>query len=273
MSKPHLKDPFLFKELSFPLPPKIPPHSAPPSSPSSPNWVAPSDHQQAQIKVPFLTLAQCQALEWHLRQRQLQLQWGLPAVFQRSQHTQSPGQYKLCDKAQSPETGKTSWPGKSSSVLTRELCFFPEHGRRLLGFHLQRQLIHHRWGLPQKIQQSIQLFLSPTDQQTLSWNSTAQANVTVPQPTALEVIGAGDPFSPVTDPVSGPMPHFLNQAKAILQSHINSKRGQIHQGKVPACVYSSWECIIPGGLEGAPFTCIPESKPLEGQPATDSDLQ
>ncbi|XP_070446453.1 protein SPATA31F1-like isoform X1 [Equus przewalskii] len=274
MSKSHLKDPFLFKELSFPpLPPKIPPHSAPPSSPSSPNWVAPSDHQQAQIKVPFLTLAQCQALEWHLRQRQLQLQWGSPAVFQRSQHTQSPGQYNLCDKAQSPETGKTSSPGKSSSVLTRELRFFPEHGRRLLGFHLQRQLIHHRWGLPQKIQQSIQLFLSPTDQQTLSWNSTAQANVTVTQPTALEVIGAGDPFSPVTDPVSGPVPHFLNQAKTILQSHINSKRGQIHQGKVPACVYSSWECIIPGGLEGAPFTCIPESKPLEGQPATDSDLQ
>ncbi|XP_014641511.1 PREDICTED: protein FAM205A-like [Ceratotherium simum simum] len=75
------------------------------------------------------------------------------------------------------------------------------------------------------------------------------------------------------DPVSVPVPHLLDQAKAILQSHINSKRGQIHQGKVPACVYSSWECIIPGGLEGAPLTCIPESKPLERQAATDSDLQ
>ena len=120
MSKPPLKDPFLFKELSFlPLMPKTPPQSAPPSSPSSPNWIAPPEHQQAQINIPFLTLDECEALEWHLLQRQLQLQWGLPDVFQRNQHTQSPVQYKPCDKAQSAETVKTSWPGQPISVLTR----------------------------------------------------------------------------------------------------------------------------------------------------------
>uniref|UniRef100_A0A8C0NFD8 Uncharacterized protein n=2 Tax=Canis lupus familiaris TaxID=9615 RepID=A0A8C0NFD8_CANLF len=70
-----------------------------------------------------------------------------------------------------------------------------------------------------------------------------------------------------------PMPHLFDQAKAILQSHINSKCGQIHQGKVPACVCSSWQCIIPGGLQVAPFTCIPESKPLELQATTDPALQ
>ncbi|XP_040488260.1 protein FAM205A [Ursus maritimus] len=140
-------------------------------------------------------------------------------------------------------------------------------------FHLQQQLIHHRWGLPQKIQESIQLLLSPTDQSTLSWSSTALANVHAPQPTALEATGAGDPSPPITDPVSVPMPHLFDQAKAILQSHINSKCGQIHQGKVPARVYSSWQCIIPGGLQVAPFTCIPESKPLELQAATDPALQ
>ncbi|XP_035937234.2 protein SPATA31F1-like [Halichoerus grypus] len=274
MSKHPLKDPFLFKELSIlPLLPKTPPQSATPSSPSSPNWVIPSDYQQPQISVPFLTLAECDALEWHLLQRQLQLQWGLPAVFQRPQRTQNPMQYRPCGKAQSPETVKTSWPVKPITVLTRELVFFPEHARRLLEFHLQRQLIHHRWGLPQKIQESIQLLLSPTDQSTLSWSSTALANVHAPQSTALKATGAGDPFSPITDPVSVPMPHLFDQAKAILQSHINSKCGQIHQGKVPARVYSSWQCIIPGGLQVAPFTCIPESKPLELQVATDPALK
>ncbi|XP_008693439.2 protein FAM205A-like [Ursus maritimus] len=274
MPKHPLKDPFLFKELSIlPLLPKTPPQSATPSSPSSPNWVIQSDYQQPQISVPFLTLAECDALEWHLLQRQLQLQWGLPAVFQRPQHTQNPMKYKPCGKTQSPETVKTSWPVKPITVLTRELVFFPEHARRLLEFHLQRQLIHHRWGLPQKIQESIQLLLSPTDQSTLSWSSTALANVHAPQPTALEATGAGDPSPPITDPVSVPMPHLFDQAKAILQSHINSKCGQIHQGKVPARVYSSWQCIIPGGLQVAPFTCIPESKPLELQAATDPALQ
>ncbi|KAB0391876.1 hypothetical protein E2I00_013033, partial [Balaenoptera physalus] len=252
MSKPPLKDPFLFKELSFlPLMPKTAPQSAPPSSPSSPNWIAPPEHQQAQINIPFLTLDECEALEWHLLQRQLQLQWGLPDVFQRNQHTQSPVQYKPCDKAQSAETVKTSWPGQPISVLTR----------RLLEFHLQRQLIHHHWGLPQKIQQSIHLLLTALD------------NVNVPQPIALEGTGVGNPLPAVKDPVSVPMPHLFDQAKAILQSHIDSKCGQIHQGKVPVCICGSWECRIPGGLEVAPFTCTPESKPLELQAANDPDKQ
>lgn len=134
-------------------------------------------------------------------------------------------------------------------------------------------MIHHRRGLPQKIQQSIHLLLSPADEQTLSWSSTALDNVDVPHPTALEGTGVGNPFPAVKDPGSVPMPHLSDQAKAILQSYIDSKRGQIHQGKVPVCVCGSWECRIPGVLEVAPFTCTPESKPLELQAANDPDKQ
>ncbi|KAM5328173.1 protein SPATA31F1-like [Glossophaga mutica] len=272
LSRLPLKDPFLLKDLSFlPLLPKTPPQAHPPSPPSSPNWVMPCDHPPAQVNVPFLTLAQCEALEWHLLQRQLQRQCTWPAVFQRAQHTQSPVAYKYGDTAQSPETVKTSWPGKPISILTRELLLLPDHARRLLGFHLQRQLIHHRWGLPPKIQQSFQLVLSPTHQQTPSWSSTALATVSGPHPSALEAIGAGDTFSTFKDRVL--MPHLFDQVKAILKSHIDSKCGQIHQGKVPDHVYRSCECIIPGGLEVATFTCIPENKPLELQAATDTDLQ
>ncbi|KAM7241082.1 hypothetical protein CapIbe_007654 [Capra ibex] len=276
MSKPHLKDPFLLKdskELSFlPLLPKTPTQSTPLSSLSCQDCVAPSDHQQAHINVPFLTLDECEALEWHLLQRQLQLQWDLPDVFQRDQHVQSPVQCKPSDKAQSSETLKTSWSGQPVSVLTREPVF-PQHTRRLLEYHLQRQLIHHRWGLPQKIQQSIQLLRSPTNQQTIPWSSTALDSVNGPQPTSLGATGADDPFSPIVDPLSVPMPHLFDKAKAILQGHIASRCGQIHQGNIPASVYRSWECIIPGGLEVTPFSCILESKPLELQAAADQDLQ
>ena len=122
MSKPHLKDPFLLKdpkELSFlPLLPKTPTQSTPLSSLSCQDCVAPSDHQQAHINVPFLTLDECEALEWHLLQRQLQLQWDLPDVFQRDQHVQSPVQCKPSDKAQSSETLKTSWSGQPG-ILSR----------------------------------------------------------------------------------------------------------------------------------------------------------
>ncbi|XP_050616699.1 protein FAM205A isoform X4 [Macaca thibetana thibetana] len=172
----------------------------------------------------------------------------------------------------SPEVLRLLEPGKSISVLTRELLFFPEHARKLLEFHIQKQLIHHRWGLPQKIQQSIHLLLTSTNQQTVSYSSTALANVSIPQPVALEANGACDVLSPTVAPVSVPMPHLLTQAKAILQNHMDSKCGQIHQGKIPACVHRSRDCRIPGVLAVAPLPCIPESQVLELQAASDPDL-
>ncbi|XP_015347887.1 LOW QUALITY PROTEIN: protein FAM205A-like [Marmota marmota marmota] len=279
--KSPLNGPLLFNEL-HPLLSNTPPESAPASPlaslpasppaspPTSPNWMSPSENQ---VSVPFLTTAECEALEWHLLQRQLQLQWDLPAVFQRSQHAPGPKQYETCDKIQPSETMKTSCPGKSFSVLTRELLFFPEHARRLLEFHLQKQLIHHRWGLPPKIQQSIQLLLSSTDQQTLTWSSTALPRVSMPPLATLDDSEAGVLFSPMVAQMPTPMPHLFAQAKEILQSHIDSKCGQIHQGQVPACVFSSWECRIPGGLAVAPFPCIPQSQHPELQAASEPDPQ
>ncbi|XP_037349036.1 protein FAM205A-like [Talpa occidentalis] len=262
MSKLPLNDPFPFKELSFlPFPPKTPPQPAPPPYPSSPNQSAPSDHPQAHTNIPFLTRAECEALEWHVLQRHLQLQWGSPAVFQRSQHALSPAPHKSWDRAPSPETLKTSWPGQPVSVLTKDILLFPEQARRLLDFHLQRQLIHNRWGLPQKIQQSFQLLLS-IDQQPLAWRSAALASEGV----SREPAGTVGPFPPFKDPVPVPMPHLFAQAQEILQNHIDSKCGQIQQEKVPLGVGGSWECETPGGQ-----TCSPESEPSELQAASDPD--
>ncbi|KAG8505906.1 Protein FAM205A, partial [Galemys pyrenaicus] len=265
MAKLPLKDPFLLKELSLlPCPPETPAQSAPPCSPPPPNQVAPSDRQQAHSNIPFLTLAECEALEWHVLQRHLQLQWGLPAVFQRSQQALGPAPYRSCDKARSPEALKTSWPGTPISLLPRDLLLCPEQARRLLGFHLQRQLIHSRWGLPQKIQQSFQLLLS-ADQQPLAWSaSTAPASDSVAQAAALDATGTGAP----SDPVPVPMPHLFAQAQEILQSHIDSKCGQIQQERVPVCVGGSWDSGVPGDQ-----TCSPASEPSEPQAAGDPDPQ
>ncbi|XP_003470741.1 protein SPATA31F1 [Cavia porcellus] len=270
MFKPPLKESLLFKELYFhPLLPKTPPEINSPFATPSPNSVSPAEHQQAHISVPFLTPAECETLEWHLLQRQFQPQWGLPAVTQRSRHAHSSVRSEPCDKAQAPKPMNMSWPGKPVSVLTRKLHFFPEHTRRLLEFHFQKQLIHLRWGLPEKIQQSFQLLLSSADQKTLSRSSPTLPNMSVPQPTGK---GDGDPFSPLLAQVSIPMPHLFSQAKAKLQNHIDSKCGQIHQGNVPCRVYSSWEGIVPGVLAVAPFPCTPQGQPLALQAASDPDL-
>ncbi|XP_048204148.1 protein FAM205A [Perognathus longimembris pacificus] len=262
MSSPFVKDHHLFKEFSY-LPLLSQPclESPQPSSPPCPTEESPSQHQETPI-IPFLTQAECEALEWHLLQRQLQLQWGLPAAFQRPQHAQSPMQCEMCNKAQSLKIQKTLRSEKLS-ILTRELFFFPEHSRRLLGFHLQKHLIHLRWGLPEKIQKSIQLLLSSTGQQPLSWSSRALPNVSTSQPGAPEAKGDGCVFSPMMSKVSVPMPHLFVQAQAMLQSHIDSKCGQIHQGKVPVLVHSSWECRIPEVLAMAPFPDMLQGQLLE----------
>ncbi|XP_006835077.1 PREDICTED: protein FAM205A-like [Chrysochloris asiatica] len=262
--------PLLFNEPSFlPLLPNNLSQSVSPSSPPTPNWVSPPDHEQIQIHVPFLTLAECDVLEWHLLQKQLQRRWDLSPVFQRPPHAQKPMKYGACDTAQSPETMEAFWSGKSVSVLPRELLFFPDHARRLLEFHLQKQLIYHHWGLPQKIKQSIQLFLSPTDQQQLPWSSSVLDNASVPKSAVPQTNGVSDPFSPTLAPVSFLMPHSpcLAQAKSILQSHINSKYWQIRQGSVPTRVCISWDCRIPGSLAGPSFPCIPRL-----QEAADTNL-
>ncbi|XP_052572904.1 LOW QUALITY PROTEIN: protein FAM205A-2-like [Peromyscus californicus insignis] len=266
------KDPDLLKESPpFPLLPHTLPKVAPPSSSTSNEPLY--EHQDAQLSVPFLTLAECKTLEWHLLQRQLQIRWGLPGVTPRSPYVQSHIQYKPCNKTKPHETLKASCPGKSFSVLTRDLFFIPDHTRRLLEFHLQKHLIHLRWGLPQRIQRSIHSLLSSTDQQSRSRSSRALPNVSIPPPGHPEADGSGDMFALAMDRLSVPMPHFFVQAKAMLKSHVDSKCDQIHQGKVPACVQSSWECRTPRILAvGTPFSKISPGQPLELQAENDSDL-
>ncbi|XP_055973402.1 protein SPATA31F1-like [Sorex fumeus] len=275
LSRLPMKDHFLFQKLSLlPLLPKTPPQSVQPSFQPSSNEIPSSERQETQNNVPFLTLAECEALEWHLLQKQFQLQWGLPAIFQGSQHVLSPMQHMPYDKSPSSGTVETSWPQEPTSVHTRGFLFFLEHSRRPLDFHLQRQLIHHPWSLYEKTQQPRKLVLSHNDQQPLSWRKTGvDTNVSVSKPTDLEATLAGEPFSHLMHTEVVHTPHLFAQAKAILQSHIHSKCGQILQGNVPACIYSSWGHSIPENLKVAPFTCIPESKNLELQAATDSGSQ
>ncbi|XP_026642600.1 protein FAM205A-2-like isoform X2 [Microtus ochrogaster] len=266
--EPSCKDPQLLKEASpFLLPPHLPPTAAPPSSASpKESWY----ECQTQINVPCLTLAECKTLEWHLLQRQLQLQWGQPAVIPGSPYEQSHIQYKPYNKAKPHETLKASWARKSFSVLTRDLVFIPEPVRRLLELHLQKQLIHLRWGLPQRIQRSIHLVPSSPGQQPRG----ALPNVSILQPGDPKADGSGDMFAVAVDRGSVPTPHLFSQAQAMLKTHVDSKYGQIHQGKVPACVQSSRECRIPRSLSvGASFSNIPASRHLELQAKSNPDLQ
>uniref|UniRef100_A0A8C2QMA3 FAM205A n=1 Tax=Cricetulus griseus TaxID=10029 RepID=A0A8C2QMA3_CRIGR len=257
-------DPRHTKELSLPFLPQTPCKSALPSSLASPDVKTSHEHEELQFLVPFLTLAECEALERHVLERQVKLQWGLSGVFLRNQYRQ---RHTLCEPHGKAKTVKASWPRNAFSYPTRKFSF-PEHVRRLLEFHLQKQLIHIRWGLPQRIQRSIHLLLSSANEHALSCSrSRALSSVSIPKPGSPEADGSGDRFASAVD--KGPilMPHLFVQAKAMLKSHFDSKCDQIHQGKVPAQVWSSWECKI----TTVPFSWIPQSQHLKLYPESKSN--
>ncbi|XP_052031740.1 protein FAM205A [Apodemus sylvaticus] len=248
---------------------KTPRKSALPSSPTPPNAKTPCEHEGTQITVPFLTLAECETLERHLLEKQLKIQWGLPALFLQNQYTQS---RMPCEAQGKAKTAKTLLDRKSFSYPTREL--FPEHARRLLEFHLQKQLIHLRWGLPQRIQRSIHMLLS-SDQPSLSCRDSMLPSASMLQPGKPEADGSGDMFSPTAGEEPIPMPHLFAEAREMLKSHVDSKCEQIHEGKIPAQVWSSWECRIPGSLAAmAPFPWVPQDqcRKLQAESKSNTDL-
>lgn len=117
------------------------------------------------------------------------------------------------------------------------------------------------------------MLLSPTDQRSLSCRDSRLPNVSISQPGKPEADGSGDMYSPTAGKGSIPMPQLFAKAKVILKSHIDAKCEQILEGKVPACVQSSWECRFPGNLAaGTLFPNIPQGQPLELQTENKPDL-
>lgn len=179
----------------------------------------------------------------------------------------------LCEAPSEAKTVKTSLARKPFLHPTRDI--FPEHTVRLLEFHLQKQLIHLRWGLPQRIQRSMNMLLSSTDPQSLPCGSSSLPNVSISQPGKPEANGPGDMFSLTAGKGTIPMPHLFAKTREMLKSHVDSKCEQIREGKVPAQVWKSWECKIPGSLATvAPFPWIPQGqcRKLQAESKSDPDL-
>ncbi|XP_029776031.1 spermatogenesis-associated protein 31A6-like [Suricata suricatta] len=95
-------------------------------------------------KSQFLIPTEIQHPEWPLLQRQLESGWALSSVIKRSQEVFSVFTSNL------PED---SW---AVSLLPENFPISPEL-RKQLEQHLQKWLIQHRWELPRKIQESLEL--------------------------------------------------------------------------------------------------------------------
>ncbi|XP_003761844.3 protein FAM205A [Sarcophilus harrisii] len=221
---------FLFNELSFlPLVPQL----TPPPSPPAPMGSIIKTPEETQINVPFLSVGECETLEWHLLQRQLQVMWGLPPLMQ----AQSPLNQDLCEADQ---VLMPPWHKMNVSVLTRELFFFPDHARRLLELHFQRRLLQHQLEPSLSIQESASLLLSPGDQLQVPESALSNVHVRIHQNENSQ-LGMLQPASPILIPARFLEPEIYAKAKEIVQMHIEKKCLQIKQGIFPDIICGSWD--------------------------------
>ncbi|XP_039211334.1 protein FAM205A [Crotalus tigris] len=113
------------------------------------------------IVLSFLPIEERDLLEFHIQRKKIQHAWGLPLMVLRSLHVFAP--YLL----QSERTiGKTTSRTprreiRDLQILSQELNFLSIEVKQRLEAHLRHRTSAHRWGLPERVQQSLRAFLPP----------------------------------------------------------------------------------------------------------------
>ncbi|XP_042717413.2 uncharacterized protein LOC122174791 [Chrysemys picta bellii] len=103
---------------------------------------------------PLVTAEARDRLERHILRQKLQREWGLPRVVQRSLGAFTP----LPPARGPPRRGQA--PARES-VATGSLVFLRAETRERLESHVRKLALERRWGLPQRILESLRMFLPP----------------------------------------------------------------------------------------------------------------
>ncbi|CAM4540257.1 unnamed protein product [Caretta caretta] len=126
--------------------------------PSAPRLPGPSAVRRPGLELaeqgtPFLSTASRHSLEWHIRSKKLQHQWGLPPVLQRSLAA-------FLAPAPPPSARPARRP-REVAIGPQELPFLCSSARRELESHLITVQAQHCWGLPGRVQASLHRFMPP----------------------------------------------------------------------------------------------------------------
>ncbi|XP_044835843.1 protein FAM205A-like [Mauremys mutica] len=190
-------------------------------------------------ELPFLPPGAREELELHVRKKRLQHEWELPLIIQKSMRglmaaPPGPGQ----PKAPPPADGDVA-------VLQPELSFLREGSRRELELSLRKRLMHRRWGLPRRIQESVWLLQPASAPAEFRPRSCTEKDAEGPfllpwhKSTVHLERGVGKARRVVTAP--HPWLSLGCDAQEQLQIHVAKKCVETRLGAVPAAVRHSWQ--------------------------------
>ncbi|MGH0181737.1 UNVERIFIED_CONTAM: hypothetical protein FKN15_007652 [Acipenser sinensis] len=124
-----------------PLPPRIKPSGAPVVFEA--------------VDTPFLSKEVRDNLEFHVKRKKLQHQWGLPMMVQESLNAFIPPAPKLIVSELNPK------PQYQIVVELSDLPFISEKHRKYVEFNIKRKIIHRRWGYPKFVITSLKSMCPP----------------------------------------------------------------------------------------------------------------
>ncbi|XP_039389643.1 uncharacterized protein LOC120403031 [Mauremys reevesii] len=190
-------------------------------------------------ELPFLPPGAREELELHVRKKRLQHEWGLPLIIQKSMRGLM---------AAPPRPGQPKAPPPADSdvaVLQPELSFLSEGSRRELELSLRKRLMHRRWGLPRRIQESVRLLQPASAHAELRPHGPTERDAEGPflLPWHKSAVHLEWGVGKARRVVAAPHPRLSlgRDAQKWLQIHVAKKCVETRLGAVPTAVRRSWQ--------------------------------
>ncbi|XP_039360128.1 uncharacterized protein LOC120384821 isoform X1 [Mauremys reevesii] len=213
-------------------------HAGPsPAPPPSSSRAAGAEFTEQEL--PFLPPAAQEELELHVSKKRLQHEWGLPLIIQKSMRglmgaVPCPGQPKAPPSAD-----------RDVAILQPELSFLSEGSRQELELSLRKRLMHQRWGLPRRIQESVRLLQPASAPAEFRPRSRTEKDTEGPflLPWHKSTVHLERGVGKARRVVAAPHPRLSlgRDAQERLQIHVAKKCVEIRLGAVPAAVRRSWQ--------------------------------
>ncbi|CAI5787935.1 Hypothetical predicted protein [Podarcis lilfordi] len=114
------------------------------------------------VRLPFLHHEAQNVLELHIQRKKLQHAWGLPSAVLRSLQAFAPLPLESHKKRPPRKivAGRIPWEEGDMQSVSRSLSFLSPERKEHLNGHLRRMIEKRRWGLPERVQQSLRAFMT-----------------------------------------------------------------------------------------------------------------
>ncbi|XP_044873321.1 uncharacterized protein LOC123370681 [Mauremys mutica] len=189
-------------------------------------------------ELPFLPPGAREELELHVRKKRLQHEWG-PLIIQKSMQG-------LMAAPPGPSQPKAPpLADRDVAILQPELSFLREGSRRELELNLRKRLMHRRWGLPRRIQESVRLLQPASAPAEFRPRSRTEKDAEGPflLPWHKSTVHLERGVGKARRVVAAPHPRLSlgRDAQERLQIHVAKKCVETRLGAVPAAVRRSWQ--------------------------------